>query len=397
MTLHLLKLIWNRKRANALLIVEIFFSFVVLFGVVLAATYFADNARRPIGFVYDNVWYVGIDANRSGNPADDENSADRIRRAMQTVADMPEVEGVAGAFTAPFTFSHSRSEVPIDGRNIEYEVQEVTDEFARVMQLEVTRGRWFSPEDDAASVPSVVVNERLAEVLFGDEDPVGRMLGEDDPDARVRVVGVVSEYRQDGELSGPTNTLFRRASLAVPGGNVPRNLLVKVPPGTTADFEVRLLAALQAIERDWTFEAQPVAELHDSWVQAALGPLLVAALIAGFLMLMVGLGLTGVLWQNITQRTREIGLRRVQGATAADIYVQFLGELTLVTTFALAIGVLVVVQIPIVGLTETVGFHVYAWAIGLSAAFIYLLTTACGLYPSRFATRIEPVRALRYE
>ena len=396
MILHLLKLIWNRKRANALLIVEIAFSFIVLFGVVLAATYFADNARRPIGFVYDDVWYVGIDANRT-NDLGDKEKTDRIRRAMMAVSDMPEVEGVAAAFTAPFTFSHSRSSVPLNGREVEYEVQEVTDEFARVMQLEVTRGRWFSPEDDAASVPSVVVNERFAEAFFGGEDPVGRLLGEDDPDGRMRVVGVVSEYRQDGELSGPAYTLFRRASLVAPGGTAPRNLLVKVRPGTAADFEVRMLETLQALERDWTLEAQPVAELHDSWIQAALGPLLVAALIAGFLMLMVGLGLTGVLWQNITQRTREIGLRRVQGATAADIYVQFLGELTLVTTFALAIGVLVVVQIPIVGLTETVGLHVYAWAIGLSAAFIYLLTTACGLYPSRFATRIEPVRALRYE
>jgi putative ABC transport system permease protein len=396
MILHMLKLIWNRKRANALLIVEIAVSFVVLFGVVLAATYYADNVRRPIGFVYDDVWYVGIEANRSNNPADDENSADRIRRAMQTVADMPEVEAVAGTFTAPFTFSHSRSDVPVDGRMVEYEVQDVTDEFARVMQLEVTRGRWFSPEDDAVTIPSVVVNERFAQVAFGDEDPVGKVLGDEDDD-RLRVVGVVSEYRQDGELSGPTNTLFRRSSLTAKGDMVPRNLLVKVRPGTKADFEVRMLEALQAMERDWTFEAQPVAEMHDSWVQAALGPLLVAGLIAAFLMLMVGLGLTGVLWQNITQRTREIGLRRVQGATAADIYVQFLGELTLVTSFALAIGVLVVVQIPIVGLTETVGVHVYAWAIGLSAAFIYLLTTACGLYPSRFATRIEPVQALRYE
>lgn len=397
MTLHLLKLIWNRKRANALLIVEIAISFVVLFGVVLAATFYADNVRRPIGFVYDDVWYVGIDANRSDDPGVGDKSPDRIRRAMLAAADLPEVEGVAGAFTAPFTFSHSTSSTRAGDRVVEYEAQVVTDDFARVMGLEVTRGRWFLPEDDAATIPSVVINERLATELFGDEDPVGRVLGDEDLESRTRVVGVVAEYRQDGEISGPTNTLFNRASLVTEGGLVPRNLLIKVQPGAAADFEVRLLATLQGAERDWAFEALPLSEMHDAWIEAVLSPLIVGGLIAGFLLLMVALGLTGVLWQNITQRTREIGLRRVQGATAGDIYRQFLGELALVTTAALAIGVVIVVQAPIVGLTEAIGAHVYASSIAIAAALIYLLTTACGLYPSRIATRIEPVQALRYE
>jgi putative ABC transport system permease protein len=397
MTLHLLKLIWNRKRANALLIVEIACSFVVLFGVVLVATYYADNVRRPIGFVYDDVWYVGVDANRSDDGVMDQRSLDRMRLVMHAAADLPEVESVAAAFNAPFTFSHNRSIVRYGDRVVEHEAQDVTDEFARVMQLEVTRGRWFTPEDDAAAIRPVVINERLAAELFGDEDPVGRVLGDDDSESRTRVVGVVAEYRQDGEISGPANTLFNRSSLTAAGGYVPRNLLIKVRPGTAADFEVRLLAALQATERDSSFEAQPLAELRDSWIQAAVGPLLVAGLIAGFLMLMVALGLTGVLWQTITQRTREIGLRRVQGATAADIYIQFLGELALITTIAVTIGTLVVVQAPIIGLTEAIGPKVYIWSLLVSAGSIYALTAACGLYPSRFATRIEPVHALRYE
>ena len=56
-----------------------------------------------------------------------------------------------------------------------------------------------------------------------------------------------------------------------------------------------------------------------------------------------------------------------------------------------------VVQLPILGLADAIGMRVFAWSIGVSAFFIYALTLACGLYPSLFATRIEPVRALRYE
>ena len=66
--------------------------------------------------------------------------------------------------------------------------------------------------------------------------------------------------------------------------------------------------------------------------------MLAVGVVAGFLMLMVALGLTGVLWQNVTQRTREIGLRRAKGATARRIHRQILGELLVMTTLALAAG-----------------------------------------------------------
>ena len=70
-----------------------------------------------------------------------------------------------------------------------------------------------------------------------------------------------------------------------------------------------------------------------------LGPLIAAGVIAGFLLLMVAMGLTGVLWQTVTQRTREIGLRRAKGATAGDIRTQILGELVVMTSIAVLAGV----------------------------------------------------------
>ena len=61
MTRHILKLIWNRKRTNLLMMVEIFVSFLVLFAVVGLGVYTADNWRRPRGFSIENVWDVAID------------------------------------------------------------------------------------------------------------------------------------------------------------------------------------------------------------------------------------------------------------------------------------------------------------------------------------------------
>jgi putative ABC transport system permease protein len=114
-------------------------------------------------------------------------------------------------------------------------------------------------------------------------------------------------------------------------------------------------------------------------------------------MLMVGLGLVGVLWQSVTQRTKEIGLRRAKGATAGDIYIQILGEIFIITSMGLIAGLLVVVQFPLLNLLGFLSGKVYIASIVVSMALIYLLTFVCGLYPSHLATKVHPAEALHYE
>jgi putative ABC transport system permease protein len=110
------------------------------------------------------------------------------------------------------------------------------------------------------------------------------------------------------------------------------------------------------------------------------------------------MGLTGVLWQTVTQRTREIGLRRAKGATIPDIRHQVLGEVLVLTSLAVAAGSLVVAQVPLLDLMGTaIGARVYAAGLGLSVICIYLLGIACAWAPSRLATSVPPAEALRYE
>src|SRR5262249_38996297 len=74
-------------------------------------------------------------------------------------------------------------------------------------------------------------------------------------------------------------------------------------------------------------------------LQQYLYPAIAFGVVAGFLLLMVALGLTGVVWQNVTQRVREVGLRRAKGARIEDIHRQILGELAVMTSFALIVAV----------------------------------------------------------
>jgi putative ABC transport system permease protein len=218
----------------------------------------------------------------------------------------------------------------------------------------------------------------------------------------MRVIGVVSEFRQHGEFSTLDNYAFRRNNLDDAGSKmgVPNRLVIKVKPGTTVAFEERLTRQLQAVAHDWSFETKRVEDMRTETLQQFLVPALMLGTIAGFLLLMVALGLTGVVWQNVTQRVREIGLRRAKGARIEDIHRQILGELAVMTSLALIVAVALVAQIPLLPLPAVfamINGPAFAASIVISVLTIYGLTIGCGWYPARLATRIQPAEALHYE
>jgi putative ABC transport system permease protein len=406
---HYLKLIWNRRRSNLLIMVEIFLSFLVVFGVMTLCLRYADSYRRPLGFSRQDVWAVSIDLRtleREGLGADVPAGVfDTYREMLSAVRELPEVVDVAGASCTPYGHSHWTSGSTFGAWHLRYGVSEATDRFANVLGLEITRGRWFDSRDDGARWMPVVINERLAREIFGAKDPVGNAIPQEKSSdgtlaREKRVVGVVRDYRQDGELPGaraPENYLFQRHDLMDVTRRPPQNLLVKLRPGTRAVFEEKLMRRLQEVARDWSFEVQTLDNLREDWLEITLAPLVAFGVVAAFLILMVGMGLTGVLWQTVTQRTREVGLRRAKGATIVDIRAQILGELVVMTSVAVLAGVAVVVQFPLLKLVDFVPATVYAASLVVSAASIYLLTVACAWYPSRMATGIQPAEALRYE
>src|SRR5438093_4150797 len=190
---------------------------------------------------------------------------------------------------------------------------------------------------------------------------------------------------------------MRRVKPGDPAHRPPRNILIRVRPGTGVEFEQRLAEKLQAVARDWSFEITPLERMRSDMLRFTLIPLTVAAIVAVFLMLMVGLGLLGVLWQNVAQRTPEIGLRRAKGASARHIYAQIIGEVLVVTTIAAGAGVVLCAQVPLLGVLGFVEGQVFAGALLISLGIIYLLTGVCSFYPAWLAARVQPAEALHYD
>jgi putative ABC transport system permease protein len=305
---------------------------------------------------------------------------------------------------APYTNSNWFTAItsPQTGAKVSTNILEASDGVAAALGIRMARGRWFSAVDEGAAVQAVVLNRQMAQALFPGKDALGQRFPHTDDGVTqtLQVVGIVDTFRNKGPLMMPSNFAFTRfsqhaAGSARPGPSV---VLLKVAPGTPRAFEARLNRQLKLIRNDWSYEIAPLASMRASILKEQLVPLAVVSVIAAFMLAMVAFGLFGVLWQNTTRRIPEIGLRRAVGARARDIYGQIVAEQMLLSSFAMVLGLVLLVQLPLTGaLDETLNWTVFLSAAGLSMFVIYLLSLLCSLYPGWRASRLSPTEALHYE
>jgi len=397
---HLLKLTWKRKSRNLMLSLEILLAFAIVFGVAAFGLRYVQLYRMPLGFEGGGVWTVAID---TGHHRDERIDATRYESLRRGLAELPEVAGVAFASFEPYAMSTIASDLRrsgAGGKQVHTEMTDADDALAGVLGLRLVEGRWFSQLDNGSAQRPVVINRRMAEAMFPGERAVGQQFV-DGEGARInetyRVVGVIDDYRAKGELAAPVNFVFTRFE-AGKGERDARTILLKVRPGTQRDFERRLNTRLKLIRNDWSYQIAPLSSTRAAMMKSRTVPLIVVGVIAGFMLLMVAFGLFGALWQNTTQRIPEIGLRRALGASAAGIYRQIVAEQFMLSSIAIVVGLMLLVQLPLTGvLGEHLNWTVFLAAAALSMAVIYLLSLLCALYPGWRASRLSPTEALHYE
>ncbi|MGV3639921.1 MAG: ABC transporter permease [Adhaeribacter sp.] len=398
---HLFTLIWNRKKSNFLMITEIFFSFVVLFGVLSLGFYYLDNYRQDLGFRYERVWVMTMHWNQES----DQEVIEIQRQLKQRLKDNPQVEGVAlSSSNAPYTMNTSNSSFSYGNRKAQVEQFQADQDYDRVMGLKLTEGRWFGRQDMGSGYVPMVINEALRQELFPGEQVIGKVLPwnfSDGKGDKAMIVGVISGYRQKGEYAPLKPAAFQFADRE----NQPSDrtaagflthIMIRVRPGVSRAFEETLMKQASAIAKGWTLELETMDEMRASSNKLALVPLVVFSVVCGFLIINVALGLFGVLWYNINRRISEIGLRRAIGAASGQVYRQFVGEVLVLATFGTLAGLLVAAQFP---LLNVFGLQpgIYLAAMAGAVVAIYLLAAGCAAYPSRQAAGIAPATALHEE
>ncbi|TQK08095.1 FtsX-like permease family protein [Herbaspirillum sp. SJZ107] len=393
---HLLKLTWKRKSRHLMLSLEILLAFAVVFGIAAFALRYMQLYREPAGFDGTDVWSVAIvtgDSKASAIPAD---VYDTLRRNLKA---LPEVREVGFVSYSPYTNSTwmNAYRSPQTGAEVATNILEASDDVAAALAIPVVRGRWFSATDEGAPVVPAVMNRRLAAAMFPGQEALGREFTDKDSKRTIKVVGIVDEFRHRSPLMVPVNFIMTRfAPLA--GESRVRTIVLKVAPGTPRGFEASLNRQLKLVRNDWSYTIAPLATMRASQMKELLIPLAVLGVIAAFMLAMVAFGLFGVLWQNTARRIPEIGLRRAIGARAADIYRQIVAEQLLLSSVAIVLGLVLLVQLPLTGaLGQMMNWPVFLGAAGLSMVVIYLLSLLCSLYPGWRASRLSPAEALHHE
>ena len=387
---HLLKLAWHRKRANVLLLIEIAASFLVVFAVGAFVTYFGGNWHRPLGYDWKNVWAITITDERSGSQSE-EGEAALAGRLLEELRQVPGVIAAAGVDSPPYVGWTNISNYDVEDRTVTFMSSGATVGADRVLGLRLLAGRWFTREDDGQPWQAIVVDRDMANDMFGTVQCVGKSIprknDQGDPGLEQRVVGVIEDYLLFQYVSPDAKT----------GPSRTYCLAVRVPPNAPVALEEAVVGRLRALAPQWSFDVNPLEQLRSTRFWSILTPILILGIVAGFLLLMVTLGLIGVLWQNVARRTRELGLRRAMGATRVGICRQILGELVVITAMALLVGTVLVVQLPLFDAFDGVPTAIILSGVLLSVLTILGIALAAGLYPSWLTTRIQPAEALHHD
>lgn len=302
------------------------------------------------------------------------------------------VTAVIGDLREPLTFNGTVSDAPEVDRSIE-----------------LATGRFFSEDDAQRAAPVVVLSADAARELFEDDpDPVGREI-------LVEARGARSTYTVIGvkePIGGALGTFANDVS-----GDVPLASLYRDVPGVPRG-EYDFLVVSIDLDRDASVVEQQVRSILDrrrppdsyqiQTIEGALSlfdtvTLILQALLGGIgaiSLLVGGIGILNIMLVSVTERTREIGLRKALGATPRTILQQFLIEAVVLTVIGGVIGVAASLA-ALWGIVQAVPFLevfvVNPWVVGM--AFLVSVATGVvfGVWPARRAAALSPIEALRYE
>jgi putative ABC transport system permease protein len=326
-------------------------------------------------------------------------------------ADYESIQSTVDGISSVTPVYESRLSVASSTRTSNYSVSGVTPNYLDVRSYEIAEGRFITTEDYLSNKQVVVLGSTVASDLFEGLDPIGRRIKI--KSVEFTVIGVFAESGTGGMSSGddiiivPLSTGYAKVfgSSAVSNG---RQLLSTiyisaansdVVDQVISDSEIVLrsnhsLTLSDTLPFSVASQAQALETL--SAVSGTLTALLGA--IAAISLLVGGIGIMNIELVSVTERTREIGLRKAVGATQKAILLQFMIETMTLAIIGGVIGVLLGAGIAgiftLLGLiTAKVTFDVILLAF-FSAVLIGLFF---GIYPAYQASKLRPIEALRYE
>ncbi len=284
----------------------------------------------------------------------------------------------------------------------------VTPEFQQIRNLIIPRGRYFDSDDFEGVGKVCVVSEHLAEAISPGQNIVGQSLhvGE----LTFTVIGV---FRERIDTFGQSE--IRSDSLLVPFPLVRYytgdTFLVTLYAQASRPEDVPLVTdqvaqILKSRHRpEVEYDVENLSSILDASHRISIALTIVLLLVALLALAISGIGIMNIMLVTVTERTREIGLRKAIGARPREILYQFLFEAILISGVGAVIGILIAVAIPLSVrifarfLPLPAGIQIPVSWLSVLAAFVVSCATGVlfGYLPAKTAARLQPVESLRFE
>ncbi|HEY0365259.1 MAG TPA: ABC transporter permease [Pyrinomonadaceae bacterium] len=387
---------------NVLVVAQVALSLVVLVCGGLFIKSFRKAQMMDPGFDNANGLIVSLSPNLIGY--EDEQSRQFYRQVLERVSHVPGVEAVAYARTLPLGDS-SNSNGPVlkegetlakgsAGRVIMTNV--VSPGYFKTMQIPILEGRDFDDRDQPKTQRVIIVDHKMAEMLWPGESAVGKRIhiGVDSRDA-LEVVGVVKtgKYRTLAEDPKPFfyysmgQLRQRQAAMVVRASVDPRSLVGAIR------------SEVQALDRRVPLSGVKTMDEHKTY--ALWAPNMAASFSMAFAVvaiLLSAVGLYSVMAYVVSQRTREVGIRMALGANRRDVMTMITRQGMRLAAVGVVIGLLLALALAQVLSSLLIGISGYDVTIFIlvPALLSAVALLACYL-PARRATKVDPLIALRYE
>jgi putative ABC transport system permease protein len=307
----------------------------------------------------------------------------------------PAVKEVAPQISNNFSLSYQE-------RTTKANVTGTTKGILHVRMLKLDRGRFFDKIEEQQIAQVAVLGSGIPEKLFGKSNPLGANFKING--SSFQVIGVLQSkgsflgFNYDENVYIPITTMANRlAGKRSPNGIVIDYLELSAQNSASiraAAFQVTNILTRRHGQKDFRIDANKSVQDLMNQITGALG--LVLAIIAGISLLVGGIGIMNIMLVSVTERTKEIGLRKAIGATEQAILTQFLIEAIILSILGGLIGILIGVGACLaVGLFTSWLLPIPLEAIFLSLGFSGSIGLIFGTVPARRAARLDPIAALR--
>jgi putative ABC transport system permease protein len=305
----------------------------------------------------------------------------------------------------------------LNNRTVKYEsreqrvtVQGVTPIYLAMFNRRVVAGRFIDERDLETQARVVVVEQALVDVLFPDVFPVGQNIRI--ADVRFTVIGVLGREgsgtfgSDDGVIIPITTAQTRLSGERILSGARPVSFITVQArdadsvQSTVAQIRQSLRQARGINFRDEdNFIVFTQNEILDTLGNITGLLTVFLALLAGISLIVGGIGIMNIMLVTVTERTREIGLRKAVGAQSSDILLQFLTEAVVLSLVGGLVGVAIALVVTLGVSASPLGLvvGVDASSVGLATVISVAVGVLSGIYPANRAAQLNPIDALRYE